>query len=78
MLVVAELSNIAINDFDVKETVRCWRLHVVTELVVSGAQCTVKIFKKFLHVIKNDLFYVINKGSSLLTLQEEYPILPGS
>ena len=39
VLVVTKLSNIALNDFDAKESVRCKQLLVVTELVVSGTQC---------------------------------------
>ena len=41
MLVVIKLFNIAVNDFNAQEFARCRRVLVVTELVVSGAQCIV-------------------------------------
>ena len=50
VLIVAELFNIAVNDFDAKD-----RMLVVTELVVSGVQCT--LF--FLHF--NVVIFLIHK-----------------
>ena len=44
MLVVTELFNNAVNDFDAKESARCSRVLFVTELVVSGTQCTCALF----------------------------------
>ena len=40
MLVVTELFDFAVNDFDAMNSARCSRTLVVTELVVSGKQCT--------------------------------------
>ena len=42
MLVVTELSNIAVNDVDTKKSAFYNRVFVVTELVVCGTQCTWK------------------------------------
>ena len=39
MLVVTELFNIAVNDFDAKKSAHCSQVPVVNELVVSGTQC---------------------------------------
>ena len=39
LLVVTELLNIAVNDFDAKKSVRYSRV-LVTEVVVSGSQCS--------------------------------------
>ena len=38
-LVITELLNIPINDFDAKESTRCRQVLTVTELVVSKTQC---------------------------------------
>ena len=38
-LVITELFNIYVNDFDAKKCVRCNRVFVVTEIVVSGMHC---------------------------------------
>ena len=39
VLVVTELFNIVVRDFDAKKTSRCNRVLVVTELITSGTQC---------------------------------------
>ena len=39
VLIVTELFNIAVNDFDAKKSAHCSQVLVVTELVVSGTQC---------------------------------------
>ena len=39
VLIVTELFNIAVNDFDANKSTRCRRVLVATELVVSGTQC---------------------------------------
>ena len=39
VLVVTELFNIAINDFDIKKSSRYSQMFVVAELVTSGTQC---------------------------------------
>ena len=39
VLIVTELLNIAVNDFDAKKSAHCSQVLVVTELVVSGTQC---------------------------------------
>ena len=40
VLVVNELINIAFNVFDAKESSHCKRVFILTELVVSGTQCS--------------------------------------
>ena len=40
VLVVTELFNMAVNDFDAKQSTCYGRVLVVTELVLSGTQCT--------------------------------------
>ena len=40
MLIVTELFNTSVNDFDAKKSVLCSRVIVVTELIVSRTQCT--------------------------------------
>ena len=40
MLVVTELFNIGVSESDSKESARCRRVFVVTELVVSETQCS--------------------------------------
>ena len=39
LLIVTELFNMAVNDFDAKQSPRYSRVLVVTELVLSGTQC---------------------------------------
>ena len=41
VLVVTELFNIAVNDFDAKKSACYSRMLVVTEIVVCGIQCTI-------------------------------------
>ena len=41
VLMVAELFNIAVNDFDTKKSTCCKQVFVVSELVVSGTQCII-------------------------------------
>ena len=43
VLIVTELSNIAVNDYDTKKSAHCSQVLVVTELVVSGTQCNQKV-----------------------------------
>ena len=42
VLVVTELYNIAVNDFDAKESARCRRVLIVIEIAVNVAQCTLE------------------------------------
>ena len=39
VLVVTNFLNIAVNYFDAKKSVRCSRVLILTEFVVSGTQC---------------------------------------
>ena len=39
VLIVTELLNTAVNNFDAKKSAHCSQVLVVTELVVSGTQC---------------------------------------
>ena len=40
VLVVTKLFNMVVNDFDAKQSAHYSRVFVVTELVLSGTQCT--------------------------------------
>ena len=48
LLVVTELFDIVVNDFDAKKSARCSRMFVVTYIIVSGPQCKSNANKKLL------------------------------
>ena len=68
MLVVTELFNITINDFDAKKSTCCSRVLVVTELIESGTQC---IFcyaaarGRSLHGVELPQYWVLNTFNTL-------------
>ena len=43
VFLVTELFNTAVNEFDAKKSAHFSRVLVITELVVSGSQCTIQI-----------------------------------
>ena len=46
LLVATKLLDIAANNLDAKESVRCNRVFVVTELIASGTQCNIPDFSR--------------------------------
>ena len=61
VLLVTELFNIAVNDFDAKKPARCGRVLVVTELV-SGTQCIYPHFRDNTVTISSYVFQNISSS----------------